>query len=85
MGTILSKKESACNSGEVSLIPELGRSPGEANSNPLQYTWLGNPMDRGAWWAYSPWGCKRIGYDLVTKRQQEHVGTIMNLFPVAGH
>ena len=33
------------------LIPGLGRSPGEGNGNPLQYSCLGNPMDRGAWWA----------------------------------
>ena len=35
----------------TSLIPGLGRSPGEGNGNPLQYSCLGNPMDRGAWWA----------------------------------
>ena len=63
----LSKKESACNSREVSFDPRIEKIPGEANGNPLQCTWLGNPMDRGAWWAYSPWGRKRIGYDLVTK------------------
>ena len=47
-------KESACNAGhtgDVSLIPRLGRSPGEGNGNPLQYSCLGNPMDRGARWA----------------------------------
>ena len=33
------------------MIPGLGRSPGGGNSNPLQYPWLGNPMDRGIWWA----------------------------------
>ena len=44
-------KESACNSGEPSSIPGLGRSPGEGNGNPLQYSCLGNPMDRGALWA----------------------------------
>ena len=33
------------------LIPALGRSPGEGNANTLQYSWLGNPMDRGTWWA----------------------------------
>ena len=33
------------------LIPGLGRSPGEGHGNPLQYSCLGNPMDRGAWWA----------------------------------
>ena len=37
--------------GDASLIPELGKSPGEGNSNPLQYSCLGNPMDRGAWQA----------------------------------
>ena len=32
-------------------IPELGRSPGRGHGNPFQYSYLGNPMDRGAWWA----------------------------------
>ena len=36
---------------DASLIPGLGRSPGEGNGIPLQYPCLGNPMDRGAWWA----------------------------------
>ena len=44
-------KESACNAGDPGLIPGLGRSPGKGNGYPLQYSWLGNPMDRGAWWA----------------------------------
>ena len=44
-------KESACNAGDVGLIPGLGRSPGEGNGNPLQYSCLENPMDRRAWWA----------------------------------
>ena len=39
------------NAGDMDLIPELRRSPGEGNGNPLQYSCLGNPMDRGAWWA----------------------------------
>ena len=37
------------NTGDESLIPGLGISPGEGNGNPLQYSCLGNPMDRGAW------------------------------------
>ena len=37
------------NAGDVGLIPGLGRSPGEGNGNPLQYSCLGNSMDRGAW------------------------------------
>ena len=36
---------------DTGLIPGLGRFPGEENGNPLQYSCLGNPMDRGAWWA----------------------------------
>ena len=44
-------KESACNSGDLGLIPGLGRSPGEGNGYPLQYSCLENSMDRGAWWA----------------------------------
>ena len=41
-------KESACNAGDPGSIPGSGRSPGEGNGNPLQYSCLGNPMDRGA-------------------------------------
>ena len=42
---------SACNVGDLGLIPGLGRSPGEGNGNPLQYSCLENSMDGGAWWA----------------------------------
>ena len=44
-------KESACNAGDLGLIPGSGRFPGEGNGNPLQYFCLENPMDGGAWWA----------------------------------
>ena len=44
-------KASACNSGDPGSIPGLGRSPGEGNGNPLQYSCLENPVDRGAWQA----------------------------------
>ena len=56
----LSGKESACNAGttgDAGLIPGLGRSPGEGNDNLLQYSCLGNPMDRGAWWV------TKVGHD----------------------
>ena len=46
-----SGKEFACNPGDRSSIPGLGRSPGEGHGNPLQYSCLKNPMDGGAWWA----------------------------------
>ena len=44
-------RESTCNAGDPSLIPGLGRSPGEGDNNPLQYSCLEDPMDKGAWWA----------------------------------
>ena len=44
-------KASGCNVGDPALIPGLGRSPGEGNGNPLQYSSVENPMDGGAWWA----------------------------------
>ena len=54
-------KESAYNagdSGDLGSIPRLGRSPGEGNDYPLQYSWLEDSMDRGAWRGDSPWACK---------------------------
>ena len=42
-------KASACNAGDLGLIPRLGRSPGDGNGNPLQYSCLENPMDGEAW------------------------------------
>ena len=44
-------EESACNSGDSGSMAGLGRSPGEGKGNLLQCSCLGNPMDRGAWWA----------------------------------
>ena len=54
-------RESTCNAGgtgDEGLIPGLGRSPGEGNDNPFQYSCLENLRDRGAWQAYIPWGQK---------------------------
>ena len=48
------EKESTCNARDLSSIPGLGRSPGDRNSNPLQYSCLENSME------YSPWGCKEL-------------------------
>ena len=47
-------KNLPANAGDMGLIPGLGRSPGEGNGNPLQYSCLGNPMDREAWRAAVP-------------------------------
>ena len=54
------------NAGDIrdtGLIPELGRSPGEGNGNPLQYSCLENPMDRGPWQAKQTMGSQRVGQD----------------------
>ena len=49
---------SAYNAGAPHCIPGSGRSPGEGNGNPVQYSCLENPMDGGVWWATSPKGRK---------------------------
>ena len=54
-------KASACNVGDLGLIPGSGRSPGEGNGNPLQYSCLENSMDRGAWWATVHGFTKELG------------------------
>ena len=53
---------SAYNAGDQGLIPGLGRSPGEGNGIPLQYSCLENPMDRGAWQAMTIWS-QRVRHD----------------------
>ena len=68
-------KNPPANAGEGSSIPVLGRSPGEGNGNPLEYSCLGNPMDRQAWVSCIPWSRKRVGHDLMT----EHA---LNFFPM---
>ena len=61
----LSGKESICNAAateDMSSFPGLGRSPGEGNGNPLQYSCLENPMDRGAWQA-TVYGVSRVRHN----------------------
>ena len=65
IGWWLSHKESACNAGDLGLIPGWGRTPGEENGNPLQYSCLENSMERGAWWA-TVHGITQSGHDWVT-------------------
>ena len=55
-------KVSACNVGDLGSIPGSGRSPGEGNNNPLQYSCLENPMDGGAWWT-TVYGLQKVGHD----------------------
>ena len=65
------QEETMSNAGDVGLIPGWGRSPGERNGNPRQYSCLGNPMDRGVWWAIVH-GVARVRYDLATKPPPIH-------------
>ena len=64
-------KNPPANTGDAGSIPGSGRSHGGGNGNLLQYSCLGNPMDREAWWATVHGGHKRVKHDLVTKQQQQ--------------
>ena len=65
-------KNLPASAGDTGSIPGSGRSPGEGNGSLLQYSHLGNLMDRSLA-GYSPWGWKRVGYNLETKQQKMHV------------
>ena len=75
-------KESACSSGDtgdMDSIPGLGRSPGEGNGSPLQYSCLENPMDGGAWRG-TVHGVATVGHDVVTKPPPPAL-TFVNILP----
>ena len=63
-------KESACKAGDPGLISVLGRPPGEGNDNPLQYSCLENPMDRGTWQA-TVHVVAKVEHNLATKPNQQ--------------
>ena len=65
-------KETACSAGDLSLIPGMGRSSGEGNGNPLQYSCLENSMDGGAWWATSSWD-RRVGHGWAANTFTSHM------------
>ena len=63
----------AGDTGEAGSIPGSGRSPGRGNSNPLQYSWLENSTDRGAWQsAVQSKGSKTAGHDRATEHTHTH-------------
>ena len=70
-------KESACNEGDLNSIPGLGRSPGEGNGNPLQYSGLENPMDRGAWQVQSM-ESQRVRHDWKTNTRTHTLNPCQN-------
>ena len=63
-------KEFSCSAGDEGSIPGSGRSSGEGNGNPLQYTCLGNPMDRGSWQP-TVHRIRRVGHNLVVKQHHQ--------------
>ena len=73
-------QESACNAGDSGVIPGLGRSQGEGNGYPLQYSCLENSMDRGAWRA-TVHGWQRIRQDWATNTFTFILHTLFSLFP----
>ena len=63
-------EESACDARDLGSTPGSGRSPGEGNGYPLQYSCLENSMDREAWWGYSPWGHEESDTAMTNMLQQ---------------
>ena len=82
-------KESAWNAGDPGSIPGLGRCPGEGSGIPLQYSCLGNPVDKGAWWAhkesdttewltFSFWGsCSLSIFELRLSKEQVRASALL--------
>ena len=66
-------KASAYNAGDPGLIPGSGRSPGEGSGNPLQYSCLGNPLDRGAWRATVPGIAELDVTELLTEKLRRYL------------
>ena len=67
-GSVL--KNLLANAKDMILTPGWGRSPGEGNGNPLQYSWSGESHGQRSLAGYGSWSCQRVGHDLVTKQQQ---------------
>ena len=65
------------NAGDMGSIPAWGRSPGEGNGYPLQYSCLGESHGQRSHEGYSRWDCKRVGHDLATKTLTKHMRLIM--------
>ena len=68
------------NAGDKGSIPGSGRAPGKGNGNPLQYSFLENPMDRGIWQA-TVHGVARVGHDLATQPQRDNSVPLVPCIP----
>ena len=72
MAVVKNPPASAGDAGDVGSIPGLGRSPGEGNGNPLQYSCVDYPTDRGAWWVIAL-ESQKVRHDLVTKHKHDNI------------
>ena len=82
-GTVENLPASAGDSCDLGLIPGSGRSPGEGNGNPLQYSCLGIPMARGAWWATVHWMAEELDLtDQLSKQVQCIQNTLVSHVPI---
>ena len=70
-------KNPLADAGDPSLIPGSGTSPGKGNDNPLQYSCLGNPMDRGTWWTIVHWVAK--GLDITWQLNNNEIKRNMKM------
>ena len=73
-------KNLCARAGGMGLIPGWGRFPGEEHGNPFQYSCLGNPVDRGAWWATVHGVAIRVGHDLVTNNKNNKLSLYSHFF-----
>ena len=78
----LSGKESAYNSGDPGSVPGWGRSSGGENDNSLQYSYLGNPMSRGTWWA-SLWDRKELDTASLHAQSFVNISIIISLLVIS--
>ena len=69
-------KNPPADAGDVGLIPESGRSPGEGNGNPLQYSHVGNPMAKEPDGLYNPWGHRKL--DMTQRLNKEHLWILVS-------
>ena len=73
-------KNPPANAGDAGSVPWLGRSPGEGNGNPLQYSYLGNPMDGGVWWATVHGVAKEPDMTWRLNKQQPYAFCVADMF-----
>ena len=71
-------KESTCNAGDLGSVPELGRSPGGGNGNPLQYFYPENPHGQRTLVGYSPWGRQELDTTAVTEHAK--TGVVITIY-----